>query len=907
MHRAALVALLFATAAFVPGGEPALVTTGKPVRVQASTTSATPARAQAAFAPLAQSGWQALWDRDTGVPLRLSGGYVDVPGSVADPAIAERAARDFLASHLDLLAPGAAITDFALAGDQLDHTGVRTVGFTQTSHGLRVVGGQVGFVFAHDHLFAIGSEALPEIHVAIPAAHAVDVRATERWIRGAAARPTGERVILPLIRAGDVQYAVVDVVDATAHLGAWDVYVGAGGTPIARASRLRFDSTATAAFNAGVRYATGTRMDFPAPELDLTANGVATTTAVDGTFSFTGATADVVPSVGGLRVTIQNQAGALATTALSTTPGGTATWNAMDDEFTDAQLDTYIYGNLIKARDRIINPDIASWIDQPLDFFVNENDTCNAYSTGNDVHFFRLSSMCQNTGRIADVVFHEFGHSFHFHTLIPGMGVFDTSLSEGLADFNAANMTGDSGIGRGFDFTDNALREIDPVGTEASYPEDLSDDPHVNGMIISGALWDFRKAAILAFGQTAGVALAEKLFTGVAARAANIQTSYTAALIADDDDGNLGNGTPHQCMIATAFAPHGLVDNFVTTSIGAPTIAGYGVTLPVTQPQSTTCPPAGVTSATLTWQVAGGAPNDVALTMQGGNLVGSIPAQPDFTLVTFSIAVQLDNGTNYAFPDNLADPKYQMFTGVPTPLYCANMDVDPKWTQTSLHGVQWEWAPPGLSPSSTDPLVAHTGVKVLGLNLDFGGNYLSNEDTKIETDTFDLSSYEHVHLQFWRWLTVERGMYDTATVTANGTPVWSNAMMLDHLDKEWRFQDIDLTGMPSAKLGWTLTSDDSTQYGGWTLDDVCLVYYPKIPVCGDGVLDAGEGCDDGNTVDGDGCSATCAVEMHAAAAGCCSADRDPSGALVLGLGMIVLGHFSARRRRLALRSGRRRR
>lgn len=30
--------------------------------------------------------------------------------------------------------------------------------------------------------------------------------------------------------------------------------------------------------------------------------------------------------------------------------------------------------------------------------------------------------------------------------------------------------------------------------------------------------------------------------------------------------------------------------------------------------------------------------------------------------------------------------------------------------------------------------------------------------------------------------------------------------------------------------------------------------------CGDGVVDAGEGCDDGNTADGDGCSATCAVE-----------------------------------------------
>ena len=30
-----------------------------------------------------------------------------------------------------------------------------------------------------------------------------------------------------------------------------------------------------------------------------------------------------------------------------------------------------------------------------------------------------------------------------------------------------------------------------------------------------------------------------------------------------------------------------------------------------------------------------------------------------------------------------------------------------------------------------------------------------------------------------------------------------------------------------------------------------------VPVCGEGVLDGGEVCDDGNTNDGDGCAADC--------------------------------------------------
>jgi cysteine-rich repeat protein len=35
---------------------------------------------------------------------------------------------------------------------------------------------------------------------------------------------------------------------------------------------------------------------------------------------------------------------------------------------------------------------------------------------------------------------------------------------------------------------------------------------------------------------------------------------------------------------------------------------------------------------------------------------------------------------------------------------------------------------------------------------------------------------------------------------------------------------------------------------------------PEEPVCGDGELDDGEECDDGNNTDGDGCSATCTIE-----------------------------------------------
>jgi len=82
------------------------------------------------------------------------------------------------------------------------------------------------------------------------------------------------------------------------------------------------------------------------------------------------------------------------------------------------------------------------------------------------------------------------------------------------------------------------------------------------------------------------------------------------------------------------------------------------------------------------------------------------------------------------------------------------------------------------------------------------------------------------------------------------------------------------------------TGDGTRAYVCWTgydknrgdvfIDDkrervLCTPISLKEPVCGDGIVDPGEGCDDGNLVDGDCCSASCQVE---AAGSACAADGD---------------------------------
>ena len=120
-------------------------------------------------------GWTAMIDRDTDVPLRLWGSGAFTAGSVATPAIAEAAARAFLAQNLRLLAPGSQVTDFVVVANQLSPDGeIRTVGFAQQANGLRVLGGSVGFSFKHDRMIMVGSTALPGVHIAAQAPTRID-------------------------------------------------------------------------------------------------------------------------------------------------------------------------------------------------------------------------------------------------------------------------------------------------------------------------------------------------------------------------------------------------------------------------------------------------------------------------------------------------------------------------------------------------------------------------------------------------------------------------------------------------------------------------------------------------------------------------------------------------------------
>ncbi|MCG8422302.1 MAG: DUF4215 domain-containing protein [Proteobacteria bacterium] len=868
---------------------------------------------QAWNAFLAQAGgtWQVLWDSDTGVPSRIFGSGISVPGSVASPAIAETYARSFLARHIDLLAPGSRAEEFVLASNHLDHRGMRTVGLIQHHHGMRVLGGQVSFRFKNDRLSVIGSESLPHVRTTQLYSSLDSAVAEDRalaWIEteaaGAGVSALDGPYILPIISRREVTYHTVlrVTVEAETPIGLWQVYVDAAtGDEIARQQMLLFAS-GTVLYDVPKRHPRSIRHAYPAQNASLVVDGISKTSNSDGLVNWTGDRAvQIGTTVKGPLVLVDNVAGdgTEVTRLLDIEPGGTTTWTEGSDEVKDAQLTTFVHANLAKEYSRRFAPNLE-FLDDPLPAKVNMSQNCNAYWDGTAIHFFSSDGRCQNTGRLADVIYHEFGHALHTNSIIPGVGDFDGAFSEGLSDYLAATITGDPGMGRGFFYDDSALRHLDPSDKEYRWPDDIDyTDIHITGKIFAGAMWDLRKELIVEYGAEQGVILADQLFYAAVQRATSIPTTYVEILAADDNDNDLSNGTPNECIINKAFGLHGLrklTADFTPLGTQSTDRDGYDISFSI-RGLTARCPDDEIASATLHWgrRVAGtesSTPNTIQFESSGAGIdstfSGRIPGQDAGTVVRYKLVVELKDGTVWNFPTNLADRAYEFYVGDVIELYCTMFNSNPfdeDWT----HGVSrgdaatddWQWAIPGGVPNGQDPVVSFTGDYALGNNLDrdISGHYPKDMTNFVKMPVIDVGRYSDVRLQYRRWLTVEDAKYDQATIYADDKVVWQNleteSGIIHHLDAEWVSHDVLLSrGIfdGDVQVTFELTTDKGLEFGGWTIDDVCIVARPDA-ICGDRKVVGAEECDNGDDNNNDNPNA-CRTSCHKAFCGDGVRDND---------------------------------
>ncbi|MCA9567883.1 MAG: hypothetical protein KC656_08575, partial [Myxococcales bacterium] len=527
-------------------------------------------------------------------------------------------------------------------------------------------------------------------------------------------------------------------------------------------------------------------------------------------------------------------------------------WNATNGSI--AAIDTFVFLNEVRDTFAAVVPTLP-YTTAALDGTVNIDDACNAYYDGT-VNFFRSGQGCQNTGRIADVVYHEWGHGLHFELIVTG--TFDGALSEGAGDTTSFLMTGDSELAPGFFTSGGALRSAD---NDRTFPTDIVNEVHEDGLIYAGAMWDTYTGLIGGYGGPAATDITSDLFTSMLRGGPDIESSIDEALFADDDDGDLSNGTPHACYIVPAFAGHGLGQLGSTTtsfSVGHVPDAFHDPSRPVGIDLEVVGPPGcgadlAAGTGTLSWRANGGVWSDVPLTVTGTLASGSIPAQPPGTFVEYHAVVE-GAGQTLEAPTNGWRNPFSFYVGSVLEVRCDDFEGDDGgFTHALLAGENTDgaddWQHGAPNGQSGDPVTAHSGSFVWGNDLGYdgyNGAYQANRNNRLTGPVVELGHYEGAFLQYWRWLTVEDAAYDQASILANDTVVWTNVVGAGedhHLDRQWAPHVVDL-GDPrgSVQVAFDLVSDGGVELGGWTVDDVC-VYVPATANNRLGVTDfqAGEG------------------------------------------------------------------
>ena len=517
-----------------------------------------------------------------------------------------------------------------------------------------------------------------------------------------------------------------------------------------------------------------------------------------------------------------------------------------------AQIDQFVYQQEIYAWAKAYAPHVVNeWPRSVVN--VNLNDVCNAYFDGT-LNFYRAGEGCNNTGRIRDVSHHEWGHGFHYYNLLSGD--FDGSMSEGLADAIAFFHSGDAVMAPFFGQNGYGIREAE---TNRVYPDDIVNEVHTDGLIFAGAIWDLWPELEEQYGDPdlAYDALMTIFVQGLRS-GPDIPSSYDALVFADDDNGDLSDGTPHECALVDAFGEHGLGPkgqggffqlSHLPLENTTADIAEYEVEADL-QMFAQTCADAEPESASIHYSLDNGETwSQEELSLSDMDISGALSGQEKGSIVQYYLSLSDDQGRSVQLPETGTINPFTFYVGELEEINCNDFEEnDGGFTHELISGRNqegaddWMWNVP--VGSGGDPDYAASGDKVWGNDLGgehngemYNGEYQNDKHNRLTTPDYDVSGYDEVLLVYNRWLHVEDGYYDKAQVLANGEVVWTNHGSRyevgdeHHRDMQWQQHVVRVPAadLDAMNFSWEIISDAGLSMGGWTIDDVCVYGVPAEP------------------------------------------------------------------------------
>lgn len=513
-----------------------------------------------------RGAWSVLWNEATGTPHRAFGPSFDVSSRrPATGANIREVSEEFVRSHAALLGVDPAHLRFVRASNI---RGKWYVSFVQTHGGLDVLLSEVELrISADGRMMAFGADAYPGVN--IPTSPSLSpgaaARAAEAGLVGAAAgitsSCTGKLFVLPVTGEQATEYHLVyEVLLRRANPpGNFVAFVDAmRGELLWRHNRVRFGEVrgrSEGMIHPLLPTDPGASRPFGRQTILIDALPVTTDSA--GLFGVDiSVPASLSASLSGTAVSVHRADGPDASITAGVNPGDSVLLRWDDGNSHPAERDGFFHTNVIHTFITTLDP-LFTEITYSMPCAVNINQTCNAFWDGDGINFFQEGGGCPNTAQMPDVVYHEYGHGINdklYEQLGRNFGMINGATHEGMADVAAAVILDDPRVGRGFFGPGTILRSLLNTST---YPQHVSSDPHVTGLILGGAFWDLRVATTLetmrALSHFAKYGLPDDVDDGAA-----FSEWFLETLLADDDDGDLGNGTPHGVAILAAFNAHGI-------------------------------------------------------------------------------------------------------------------------------------------------------------------------------------------------------------------------------------------------------------------------------------------------------------------------------------------------------------
>ncbi|MBL7963610.1 MAG: hypothetical protein JNM31_07170 [Flavobacteriales bacterium] len=490
----------------------------------------------------------------------------------------------------------------------------------------------------------------------------------------------------------------------------------------------------------------------------------------------------------------------------------------------------YFHVNVIHDHHKVFLPSFTG-MDIVLPTNVDVSGSCNAFYDGASINFYAQGGDCQSYAQVGDVVYHEYGHGINdkFYQNL-GSAFTNGAMNEGYADVWAISINEDPLMAEGSSLSnpDNTIRRYDQ--DPKIYPIHLVGQVHADGEIIAGAWWDTH--LLLGGNMTNTMTLFAEAYPGLQANTfdGNEGVAYRDVLLdvlqADDNDGDITNGTPNGNAIVQGFAIHGitLISNaeLIHTPI-ASTPAAAGITINATL--NLTLPfMVYVDAVVLKYRVNNGATWDqVAMTNTTGNIYqGVIPAQPAGTVVAYYLGVMdLYGNINGVVPSGAAlpDPNIPYFILVGMALDrmedCDNVNNLGNW-QTGIPGDNattgiWSLEIPVASFSSDGSIVQTGAPFTPGGELCFitgnansgdgpGVNDVDGGHTTLLGGPIDMSSLVNPTIVYHRWYT-------------NNPPTGANP------NADWWQVSISNNGSSWVPVENTKTSDRSWRRFAFRVED----------------------------------------------------------------------------------------